>query len=289
MAEAGTGRRTQVIAHQGPDWAARALIDRNNRRLKLRQYRYDRIAPLWEFLLETARIHDLDRITVTARPADWQRFLSRGMVLEGVIDDFYKGEDPAYVMAYTTSSQRQASTDFEAKQELVEQVLRAPLAPRPDLPAGYRLQPATPALAPAMANLFDRVFETYPGPLADAGWLGETMQAGNTAFLVVLDGEAVASVAAADIDRENLNAEVTACATLPDYRGEGLMAVLVAALEEELAPQGSRCLFAEARARSHGMNLVLHRAGYRFRGRLVNSVHICGQFDDMNLWVKALS
>lgn len=69
-------------------------------------------------------------------------------------------------------------------------------------------------------------------------------------------------------------------------QGEGLMATLVHELEKQLAEQHLDCVYSMARAHSFGMNLILHRLGYLYRGRLIRHAHIGGGFEDLNLWEK---
>jgi len=66
------------------------------------------------------------------------------------------------------------------------------------------------------------------------------------------------------------------------------MSHLIMALEDKMKQEGIETLYSLSRARSHGINLVFHRHGYRFCGRLINNCYIMDNFEDMNLWVKNL-
>lgn len=288
-----TARQTRTIAVERPEFRTRLLLDQRNQRVKAMSYHYyTEIAPLTDFLVETAREHNLTKVVLIARGSDWQGCLERGFTLEGRIERYYHGA-PGHYMAYFLTADRQATDRLEAKQELLQTVLDEPATQRPaalppeELGNGYRLITAGPEIAEALATVYDQVFESYPSPLTDPDYIRELITSGEGLFLAVTDGHQIASAAAAEIDKENGNAEITNCATLPDYRGEGLMATLVAAVGAELDHRGIFARYSLARALSSGMNRVLHRAGYIYRGRLVNHGHIGGGFEDLNVWEQS--
>jgi beta-lysine N6-acetyltransferase len=282
-----TVRKTRAFTVRRPEFEARILLDHRNERIKVSRYRYQGVvAPLADFLVETAREHGVGMIVVPALEADWQDFLTRGFALEGRVDTFFRGA-PAHFMAYFLNGERQNSDRHEEKQRLLQAILEQPREPAGDLPEGYELVVAGVEMAGELAAVYDRVFETYPSPLTDPEYVRELIESGEGVFMAVLSDGQIASAAAAEVDREWRNAEMTNCATLPDFRGEGLMQVLIAALEQEMEQQSIPCLYSMARALSFGMNRVLHRLGYTFRGRLVNHAHIGGGFEDLNLWERA--
>ncbi|HEY3368181.1 MAG TPA: putative beta-lysine N-acetyltransferase [Symbiobacteriaceae bacterium] len=276
-----TIRLTTAEHIRRPEFQVRLQVDRRNQRLKVLAYRYAEVAPLADCLVETARVHGLGKIVLCARDSDWDAFLSRGFALEGRLDRFYNGAPGCY-MAYFLDGDRLCSGRHEQHQEILEGVLGQPIAPAGDLPAGYALVTADAAMADELATVYDQVFASYPSPLTDGAYVRELMASGEGLFLAVTSEGRIVSAAAAEIERADGNAELTNCATLPDYRGEGLMAVLIEALER--ANHGATCLYSMARACSFGMNLVLHRAGYTFRGRLISHASIDGRFEDLNLW-----
>lgn len=196
-----------------------------------------------------------------------------------------------------------------------------------EAPTGYVLRYANYDDLEKIAKLYDRVFETYPIPLNQKLYL-ERLMDGKTLFMVmvkkIINNEVsnpslgenntkedhdkddhdkdeqtdeqendaledkIVSVASADMHHNNLNAEMTDCATLPEERGKGHMGYLMKALEKEMIKQNMICLFSLARANSPGMNLIFHRFNYSYCGRLIKNCNIYGNFENMNLWVKKL-
>ncbi|MFZ5827633.1 MAG: putative beta-lysine N-acetyltransferase [Bacillota bacterium] len=280
-----TTRRTRTLTVERPEFRARVRLDQRNERLTLVSYEYyTTIAPLAELLIDTARQERLSKVVVVARGSDWEAFLTRGFALEAKAHRYFQGA-PGHFMSYFLSAERQVRDRLEEEQALLQTVLDREQGAAHDLPEGYRMITATAEQAGDLAGLYETVFESYPSPLTDEAYVRELIESGDGLFLLAVTGEgAIASAAAAEIDREDGNAEITNCATLPDHQGEGLMATLVDALQKQLAEQYIGCVYSMARAHSFGMNLILHRLGYVYRGRLIRHAHIGGGFEDLNLW-----
>lgn len=270
------------------DWHAAVEVDTLNQRLKLKTYRYHGragLAALGEYLISLARGQGLGKILAESREADWERFLGRGFALEGIIPGYFAGND-GYLLSYFIDPDRQQSSRLEHENQVLEAVLDADLT-EPEIAERFTVSPATVADVEEMAALFSLTFDTYPTPLDQPGYIRKLMQTEEAVFRVVRDDDGrLVSAAAAEVDWEQRHAEMTNCATLPECRGEGLMSAILHDLEQEMLRRGVTCLFSLARASSHGMNLVLRRLGYRYRGRMINNCHICGDWEDMNVWVK---
>ncbi len=282
------GELRRKVQASGDGWEATAEIDPTNQRVKLKAYRFDGpkgLAALGEYLVSLAREAGFGKVLAEVREEDWEQFLGRGFIPEGVIPAFFQG-DPAYCLAYFTDPKRQASTRLEQENQILEQVLDTPPVCDQTIDGRFDLEPATVDDVEEMAHLFRTVFTSYPSPLFDPGYIAKLIETEEGIFRVVRDGRRIVSAAAAEVDWANGHAEMTNCATLPDYRGEGLMAAILQDLDAEMVRRDVPCRFSLARASSHGMNLVLRRLGYRYRGRLMNNCHIMGDWEDMNIWVR---
>ena len=104
-----------------------------------------------------------------------------------------------------------------------------------------------------------------------------------------IETEEIISAVCGEVNQQYRNAEITDCATLPDYRKFKLMQFLITRLEEELRSRRIYCLYSIARANSYGMNAVFHRLYYQYRGRLANNCNIFEDIEDMNVWMKNIS
>lgn len=261
-------------------------MDTINRRMIVHQYTWREPARFVEELFAICREHDFGKLIVQSREADWQLFLSLGFQMEGTIESFFNGK-PVYYMSKFFEEERQQSPHFMDEEEILEKViLQASDKKERELPRRMKVELAAKKDIPQLVELFKKVFATYPSPLTDPVYLAKSMD--NDIFVLVREGKKIISAAGAEVDWEEKNAEMTNCATNSDYRGYGLMNHIFVALEKELAKQDIRSLFSIARAKSFGMNRVLHQHGYEYRGRLVNNCDICGGYEDMNLWAKEL-
>jgi putative beta-lysine N-acetyltransferase len=90
------------------------------------------------------------------------------------------------------------------------------------------------------------------------------------------------------MDNESKNVEMTDFATLEGHQGKGVSAYLLQKMEQNMVSEGMKVSYTIARATSYPMNKVFSRAGYAYGGRLINNTNICGTYESMNVWYKAL-
>ncbi|BCZ44470.1 putative beta-lysine N-acetyltransferase [Clostridium gelidum] len=215
-------------------------------------------------------------------------FEEAGFELEGKINGYFKGKD-AFCMSYFIISDRKICSNFTKKELLVKECLavRDTFIHRSDK-SKYCIRNANENDIKEMVKLFSTVFSTYPSPVYDEEFLKETMNGKVLYKVAVYDGKII-GIASADMDKENLNAEMTDCATYPDYRGKGILSNIICSLEVDLKKKGFRTLYSLSRAINPGVNIVLSKHNYKYTGRLVNNCNICGTFEDMNIWVKNIN
>lgn len=209
-------------------------------------------------------------------------FIRNGFIIEGIINGFFRGED-AFCISCFIDSQRQASPLSREADSILCQCMNH----SERLSHQYIIRPANVKDIPKMIKLFSTVFETYPSPVFSREYLEKAMSE-QVLFKVAEEDGKIISIASADMDKYNLNAEITDCATYPEYRGKGLLASLITSLETDLMGKGFRTAYSLARSINLGINKALSSLGYKYGGRLLNNCHICGGFEDMNIWSKKL-
>ena len=274
---------------EGDGFSVRVFFDHYNRRLKVVDYTATDYRALCGRLIWLANANEYDKIFVKAKRNDWQEFLCLGFVLEGILKYYYRGED-AYVLSRFSSLERALSQRVISETDLIETLMRQDrdYSP-PPLSDGHQSILCAEEHIPELVALYRRVFKTYPSPLTHPDYIQQTMRR-NLLYRAVIDLDShVISAASSEVDGKHSNAELTDCATLPEYRGRGLMHHLIQTLEMDLVEREIKTGYSLARARSHGMNRVFYRLGYEYSGRLINNCDIYGQFEDMNIWVKLLS
>jgi putative beta-lysine N-acetyltransferase len=270
----------------GTDYTILFCLDNMNKRLRVDDYQGN-VDQVLVRATELAKAHALTKVFIKSREEDWQFFLSRGCMLEGIYKGYFNGCD-AYCMAFYDDLERRTSDYWLEEDEILNQVLALPLKPdRSTLPSGCTMRIAQLHDAEQLAKLYAHIFQTYPTPMNDSSYVEKTMQDGTIYYLVESSAELI-SAASAEINTFYANAEMTDCATLPAYRNQGLMRLLMHALEDELIRRHITCAYSLSRALSFGMNAVFYQMGYRYYGRLTKNCDIYDKYEDMNLWSKSL-
>ncbi|MFZ5647989.1 MAG: putative beta-lysine N-acetyltransferase [Bacillota bacterium] len=274
----------ESIKHFHSDFSLNAKLDHTSRRIWVTDYKAGDPAALHTFLVNLARQRGIEKIIMPVRTADADKLAGSGFKKEGAIPGYFNGADSHFLAAYT-SKQRSISTSLSGERKILKEILSRSRGGQWHLPSGFTMRLARDEDSESMSHLFRRVFASYPSPVFDPEYLMQSMNTGNI-FMVIYNGRRLTSVAAAEIQPENGRAELTNCATDPEFRGKGLNTLLLASLEKMCLSRDITCLYSLARASSYAMNLVFHRLGYVFGGTLINNCHIGGRYENMNVWVK---
>ncbi|SDO47692.1 putative beta-lysine N-acetyltransferase [Paenibacillus sp. yr247] len=270
----------------GNDYTISFCLDFFNKRLRVDDYQGNADV-IYERVADIAKSNALTKVFIKSREDDWQTFLSKGCMLEGIYKGYFNGCD-AYCMALYNDLERRTSDYWMEEDQILRQVLALPLKPdRPLVPVNCTLRIARMKDAEPLSVLYDHIFQTYPTPMNDPLYVEKTMREGTIHYLVESSDQLI-SAASAEINTAYRNAEMTDCATLPAYRNLGLMRLLMHALEDELKVRRITCAYSLSRALSFGMNAVFYQMGYQYYGRLTKNCDIYDKFEDMNLWAKTL-
>lgn len=239
-------------------------------------------------LLDLCQRHDYGKIFAKVPARHAEPFISRGFETEARVPGFYQNrEDAVFLGLYLKPERRKAKQAEDIGH--IRRLARSKAAlPAPvETPAGLLVRRCTPEDIPAMADIYGRVFASYPFPIADHDFLAETM-ASHVVYFGAWENERLVALASAETDRAEQNAEMTDFATLPEHRGGGYARILLKHLEKEMRREGVTTAYTIARALSPGMNITFARQGYQFAGCLVNNTNICGAIESMNVWYRHL-
>lgn len=286
-----TGQLYGIEHHiKGKNYAADVILDHYNQRIRVLDFSGNNVDGLIDHIRWLAEKNKFDKIICMASKDTWQNFLYHGYVLEAYLKYYLKGKD-AFVVSKFRSQERLTSNYLAKEILLIEEVLKRKPKPRvmqKKLPKDHSVRLATFDDIPELIELYKQIFKTYPSPLIYRDYL-ESVLLRESLFAVCVDEHNdIIAAASADLNKANLAAELTDCATSPAARGKGIMTAILAFLEDELRYRKYRCSYTMARARSYGMNCVFYDMNYEFVGRLVNNCDIYGAFEDMNIWVKKL-
>ena len=263
------------------------FLDPFNKRVRIDDYRGNLSVLLNEFE-DLAQENQAEKLIVKGRPEHIGHFIEAGYGLEAKISGYFRGTD-AYFFTKYYSSERKKNDHWITEDGMVKSIVH--LNKPKDIshpPAKFTLIKAEERHAEKLATLYGKVFKIYPTPLQQPEYIKKTMSEG-TVYFIYMDDNEIISAASAEINDFYKNAELTDCATLPEYRQHGLMKFLLKRLERELLERGIYCSYSIARALSFGMNAVLHQLGYRYQGRLMNNCYIYDKLENMNVWVRNLA
>lgn len=214
-------------------------------------------------------------------------FLVAGYTIEALIPRFDpSGETVLFLSKFPDPARRDISD------EPVQEVLQAALAKRqgPVMfppPPGVEMRTLTPEDATAAAELYQIVFETYPFPIHDSGYIRETMLS-HVVYMGLFEEGRLVALASAETDPKARNAEMTDFATHPDALGKGYASVLLQGIEGVMREVDYPLAYTIARATSFGMNITFARLGYAFSGTLRKNTQISGKLESMNIWHRRL-
>ncbi|TYQ15901.1 UNVERIFIED_CONTAM: putative beta-lysine N-acetyltransferase [Acetivibrio alkalicellulosi] len=266
---------------------ANLYIDYVNSRLKILEYEHLDSKIIVD-ILEYAKSEGVGKVIANCILDDLNVLKDAGFQIEGTINGFFKGED-AYCVAYFLDKERAHSKKTDEEDKILKMCMEKPIiVEHENLGEAYEIRNCIEKDIPKMIQLFQEVFKTYPSPVFNSEYLSEVMD-DKILFKGVFKEGCLVSIASVDMDKKNLNGEITDCATYPEYRGQGLLTNLIYELENELLNKGFYCLYSLSRAINTGINMSLRKHGYEYKGRLINNCDICGGFEDMNIWAKLLT
>ncbi len=221
-------------------------------------------------------------------------FLLEGYIVEAYVPRLYRGLEDVYFLGYygdgksgAVNPRRQVDPE---PFRLFDSLLRKKSAEHPSPLSGrYRWFHCTEGDIEEMAGLYAKVFDRYPFPIHDAGYLRNTMTE-NVEYFGIRDRQSheLVGLSSAEYHRSSESVEMTDFAVLPETRGEGLGLFLLGRMEEFAAEKGIAVAYTIARLRSPGMNSTFLKGGYHYAGTLPNNTFIGGGLESMNVFYKVL-
>jgi len=238
------------------------------------------------FIEKLAAENQYTKIFTKVSVLDKKEFINRGYREEAFIPKFFKGQEDCYFLVKYPDENRSKLTDKDD----IESVISTSLKKKTEnnklyLSLDFVFEELGVNKTSEIAKLYNEVFETYPFPIFDPHYILKTMQENIIYFGIKKDDKLVA-LSSAEIDYENLNAEMTDFATHRDYRGNNLSLFLLQKMEDKIRALGIKTAYTIARSLSYGMNITFARNNYEFGGTLANNTNIYGKIESMNVWYK---
>jgi putative beta-lysine N-acetyltransferase len=216
-------------------------------------------------------------------------FIRAGFDVEAEIPGFYSGTEAALFLGHYLSQERAVEENPQKLDDILKLAMRKQRRNAVGRPLNEKffLRPCLKHDTEEMAEIYGKVFPSYPFPIHDPEYLCRTMESHVDYFGVEAEGELVA-LASSEMDMDYLNVEMTDFATLPKWRGCGFGLHLLRAMEEAMRRKSIKTAYTIARSVSPGMNITFAKQNYKYGGRLKNNTNISGRIESMNIWYKAL-
>ncbi|MFZ7134031.1 MAG: putative beta-lysine N-acetyltransferase [Eubacteriales bacterium] len=276
----------QHNAVEHKDYTSDVFIDFQNNRLKLLDYSGD-VSKIAKNTIALCGKYGMGKIIATVPIKDRQLFFDNGFVQEALIYGYFKGQIGCNV-SFFYDKDRAISHRIQEENQIIKRALENKGQYEPMENNTFRIRSGNVEDAKAMAQLYDTVFQSYPTPMDNPEYIKNMIRNDQVLFKVVENDNKIVSAASADLNHRHFNAEMTDCATLPEFRGKGLLSELIYYLEGSLKEKKFMCLYSIARALSPGINIVFSKHGYEFTGRQIKNSQIMGKLEDMNIWVKKI-
>ena len=260
------------------------LIDFTNKRIKIVDFSNISMNTLYQ-IIKIAIENNIEKIICNCEEKYTSIFIGLGFIIEGKIKYYFRGKD-AICLSYFVDYERSINKYRSKENLIIKKCLESEKIYRKN-ENDFIVRRATNQDIDEIISLFSNVFSTYPSPVYDRDFLEKSMNSNVLYKVAVKDGK-ILGIASAEINIEHLNAEITDCATYPKYRGLGVLSSIIDELEKELKDRGILCLYSLSRAINPSINYVFKKHNYHFGGRLINNCNICGDFEDMNIWVKII-
>ncbi len=262
---------------------------KSNNRIYLMSYQPSGREELYRDLMALAKKEEYGKIFIKVPELDEDYFRVRGFAREAVIPRYYPGFDCILMGLYLDTERKKIPV---TEQEKIRKVLQ--FSVKNDSPEDFAnpvsyfsFKPLGVEHVEGMAEIYGKVFDSYPFPIHEPAYLKETMESHVFYFGCFMD-EKLAGVSSAETNKQTGSVEMTDFAVLPEYRGYRLSYHLLRQMEDFVRERGFRVAYTIARAISFGMNKTFANADYTFGGTLVNNTQISGKIESMNLWHKTL-
>lgn len=228
---------------------------------------------------------NINKIIVYTLPENVEFLEKNGFDQEGEISHFFFGKD-GYILTKYKEDFRKKSTSLEVNKKVMDLVKKDnKVFSNIELGEEFQIQLATKNEIIPLSSLYKKVFRYYPTHVHNPEYINKVISQ-TYFFVVILHQDKLISAASAIINPKYKNAEITDCATDPDYRGKSLMYHIILEIEKELRKRDIPTFYSLTRAQSFGMNLTVKRLGYQYGGTLINNCIIYSGFEDMNIWTK---
>ncbi|NLD51238.1 MAG: putative beta-lysine N-acetyltransferase, partial [Clostridiaceae bacterium] len=186
------------------------FVDYTNQRLKIADSPFISV-DLLTSIVAFAKKEGLGKVISNCRINLLKPFNDCGFRIEGKISGFFNGED-AYCVSFFIDPKREVSVHQDEEDSILHNCLIDNKNSSLQREHKYLIRTAAEDDIPQMIQLFATVFTSYPSPVFSKNYLQKVIN-NKVLFKVAEEDGKIISVASADMDINNINAEITDCAT----------------------------------------------------------------------------
>lgn len=243
-----------------------------------------------EILEKVAKVRRYSKISAKISYRNRESFLKKGYTIEARIPNLYRGNEDGLFLAKYFSVERETVRYKEIINKVIHEAAKnrnknkyCRLLLREDLM--YRL--AREKELDELVDFYRRNIKSRLLSVFDYKYIEDFIN-NDTVYGVICNKEKIIAAVACEVDRENLNAEMTNFAGDENFRGKGLARYLAISMEEEMKKIGIKTLYSVVRARSFDANILFSKIGFKLSGTLINNTNISGRIECMNVWYKEI-
>jgi len=240
-------------------------------------------------LYDMALANKYSKIFVKVPTIALDTFMKAGYDVEAYVPGFFNGREDGYFVAKYLDGSRKMEKRHNVLARALSKASSTTERCRAALHGeSFKIREASPDDAPELARLYGKIFSTHPFPVDDPDYIRYSMGK-SLKYYCIRSKDHLVAASSLMLDYDADNAEMTDFATVPRYQGHGLSAQLLERMEDDVKKEGLKVAYTIARATSYPINRVFSRAGYSYGGTLTNNTNICGDYESMNVWYKAIS
>lgn len=229
------------------------------------------------------------KLIAYGKPKNSDHWEELGFQNEATIHGFFENGKDAEIWSYYLDSERSKPESEEQISSVLITAKNKKIA-LPKKPEGYKTKVASKEDAKQISEFLKKTFSDYPSDLSEE-YIQDNIKKQTTHYRMIFDQEnKLASVASAEINHEQKNAELTDCATDPIHRNKGLIGYNLTLLENDVLNHFQiKDLYTMARAREYGMNCAFAKLGYQFTGTLTKNCRMPTGWESINIWCKEVA
>lgn len=224
-----------------------------------------------------------------------EKFIENGYKVEASIPRCRNGQKRIYFMGKYFDKSRMIDDKIEDIHKILDTAKTKENAEndiRLDLPNGFKYEICNESHIYQMADIYRKVFVTYPFPINNPEYIRKTMDE-NFIYFSIMKNDEIVALSSSEMDINLQNVEMTDFATLPEYQSKGFAQYLLYKMEEEMKRKNMQIAYTISRAMSYGVNILFAKMGYRYGGTLTNNTNISvtkdtNNFESMNVWHRTL-